>query len=55
MEEVEVCNSCGNKLVYTGSTTFPCPSCGNTTIGRCPTCRDQSVVYKCKQCGFSGP
>jgi len=49
------CSSCGVRLVDRGSTTFNCPQCGETVIGRCKQCRDQSVVYKCGKCGYSGP
>jgi len=49
------CNSCGIVLHGTGTTTFLCPSCGKSTIGRCARCRDQSVPYKCPECGFKGP
>ncbi|HTT34530.1 MAG TPA: zinc finger domain-containing protein [Thermoplasmata archaeon] len=49
------CSSCGLALSARGATHFPCPDCGATTIGRCPRCRDQSVLYKCRQCGFEGP
>jgi hypothetical protein len=49
------CTSCGNALPVKGSTQFVCPGCGETTIGRCPRCRDQSVLYTCAKCGFTGP
>ncbi len=53
-EEVN-CSSCGIMLVGHAITSFPCPSCGETRIGRCAQCRDQSVSYTCPSCGFSGP
>ncbi|UCF08964.1 MAG: DUF1610 domain-containing protein [Thermoplasmata archaeon] len=55
MAKAENCSSCGKRLVGPGTTSFPCPSCGNSVIGRCANCRDQSVVYYCKACGFQGP
>ncbi|HUU07876.1 MAG TPA: zinc finger domain-containing protein [Thermoplasmata archaeon] len=51
----KACSSCGIRLVQSSETTFPCPDCGRGTIGRCTRCRDQSVKYKCTECGFSGP
>lgn len=52
---VEVCSSCGVRLLERGYTTFSCPGCGESAIGRCEECRNQSVVYSCKECGFQGP
>ena len=49
------CASCGRALRGAGATQFPCPSCGETAIGRCSRCRDQSVLYRCPKCGFEGP
>ncbi|MFZ0830389.1 MAG: zinc finger domain-containing protein [Thermoplasmata archaeon] len=49
------CSSCGRGLAGRGATAFLCPSCGIETIGRDARCRDQSVPYKCKNCGFVGP
>lgn len=49
------CSSCGRRLVMRGATLFLCPDCGDADIGRCPECRDQSVRYKCRGCGFTGP
>jgi len=49
------CTSCGMALSGRGATQFPCPDCGEVTIGRCARCRDQSVQYKCPKCGFTGP
>jgi len=49
------CSSCGVALLGRGATHFPCPDCGQTSIGRCARCRDQSVSYKCSACGFQGP
>ena len=50
-----VCTSCGVRLSGTGSTVFKCPQCNKVDIGRCAQCRDQSVVYRCRECGFEGP
>ncbi|MEW5759594.1 MAG: zinc finger domain-containing protein [Candidatus Thermoplasmatota archaeon] len=55
MNTSETCSSCGTKLIGHGNTSFPCPSCGKTLTGRCIHCRDQSVIYRCKECGFTGP
>ncbi|UCH88855.1 MAG: DUF1610 domain-containing protein [Thermoplasmata archaeon] len=55
MAEIETCTSCGIRLVGKGSTAFPCPSCGETQIGRCKQCRNQSARYVCPNCGFRGP
>ena len=52
---VENCSSCGTRLLGRGCTTFPCPSCDEGKIGRCAQCRDQSVLYTCKKCGYEGP
>ncbi len=49
------CSSCGISLTTRGSVTFVCPSCGKGIIGRCRQCRDQSVPYICRVCGFQGP
>ncbi|HYT00645.1 MAG TPA: zinc finger domain-containing protein [Thermoplasmata archaeon] len=49
------CASCGAVLAGKGTTAFLCPSCGQTTIGRCARCRDQSVAYHCPNCSFVGP
>jgi len=49
------CSSCGVRLVDRGSTTFNCPQCNETVIGRCRQCRDQSVAFNCTRCGFTGP
>ena len=55
MSEDTVCTSCGIPLTETGSTVFKCPGCGKFDAGRCYNCRDQSVNYKCPECGFEGP
>lgn len=52
---VEMCSSCGKRLLGKGATTFACPSCGSGKLGRCAQCRDQSVLYTCPDCGFQGP
>ncbi len=49
------CTSCGAALPVKGSTQFLCPGCGEVAIGRCPRCRDQSVLFVCTKCGFTGP
>ncbi len=49
------CSSCGKRLVGAGITFFKCPTCAGEEIGRCSNCRDQSVMYECKKCGFRGP
>jgi predicted RNA-binding Zn-ribbon protein involved in translation (DUF1610 family) len=49
------CTSCGIRLVGRGSVVFKCPRCAKAEIGRCPNCRDQSVVYVCPECGYEGP
>ena len=51
----ENCSSCGLRLIDRGDAVFPCPNCGATLMGRCRECRDQSVRYKCTECGFIGP
>ncbi|DAC41959.1 MAG: RNA-binding protein [Euryarchaeota archaeon] len=53
-ERATVCTSSGVPLVDKGSTTFPCPACGEP-IGRSPRCRNQGVSYVCPSCGFQGP
>jgi len=55
MEKEKICRSCGVRLVGKSTTFFPCPMCGQTEIGRCSNCRDQSVKYTCSKCGFCGP
>ncbi|HLN51998.1 MAG TPA: zinc finger domain-containing protein [Thermoplasmata archaeon] len=49
------CTSCGRTIPGPGATHFPCPGCGEATIGRCARCRDQSVTYRCPTCAFEGP
>lgn len=51
----KICSSCGKRLIGHGNTFFKCPKCGDYEIGRCDQCRDQSVPYECKKCGFIGP
>ncbi|HHT76251.1 MAG TPA: zinc finger domain-containing protein [Methanomassiliicoccaceae archaeon] len=56
MDYEKVCSSCGIRLGKgDGMAFFKCPNCGEEEIGRCHNCRDQSVIYTCKKCGFSGP
>jgi predicted RNA-binding Zn-ribbon protein involved in translation (DUF1610 family) len=38
-----------------GSTTFPCPNCGKSTINRTKQERELGVKYVCVECGFQGP
>lgn len=52
---IDTCSSCGTRLSDRGTTAFYCPGCGETPMGRCVQCRDQSVVYACESCGFAGP
>ena len=54
MKQAEKCISCGKGLLAQGSATFQCPTC-EEPIGRCTSCREQSVKYTCKKCGFIGP
>jgi hypothetical protein len=54
MKQVEKCISCGKGLLTEGAATFPCPMC-DEAIGRCDSCREQSVKYVCSKCGFTGP
>jgi Zn-ribbon RNA-binding protein len=49
------CSSCGVALSGRGAVHFPCPDCGRAVLGRCARCRDQSVAFTCKDCGFTGP
>jgi len=55
MKEEVACSSCGVRLIGNRDTRFNCPSCGSAVIGRCEQCRDQSIGYKCPQCGFKEP
>ncbi|MHB8584660.1 MAG: zinc finger domain-containing protein [Thermoplasmatota archaeon] len=55
MKYTDVCSSCGTRLLGKAATSFMCPQCGGTALGRCGQCRDQSVVYRCDSCGFAGP
>lgn len=48
------CISCGIQIAGTNAASFKCPDCGNQ-IHRCATCRKQSTLYKCNDCGFTGP
>ncbi|MEF8879734.1 MAG: zinc finger domain-containing protein [Candidatus Thermoplasmatota archaeon] len=54
MKQTDRCISCGKTLLKRGYTTFPCPNC-DTIIGRCSSCREQSVKYTCSKCSFTGP
>ncbi|MEM3341497.1 MAG: zinc finger domain-containing protein [Thermoplasmata archaeon] len=55
LTKIENCSSCGIRMAGRGNTSFLCPNCGKTSIGRCRQCRNQSVKYKCPECGFVGP
>jgi predicted RNA-binding Zn-ribbon protein involved in translation (DUF1610 family) len=54
-DDITRCTSCGIPLSRLKDVKFDCPSCGNFVIGRCANCRDQSAIYVCPDCGFSGP
>ncbi|MBU0496372.1 MAG: DUF1610 domain-containing protein [Candidatus Thermoplasmatota archaeon] len=54
MRKADRCISCGKGLLEQGSTTFQCPTC-DTIVGRCESCREQSIKYICRHCSFSGP
>jgi len=54
MKKAENCVTCGKGLLERGSTTFQCPLC-DEIIGRCGSCREQSISYKCPKCEFIGP
>lgn len=56
VEESKVCISCGAKTgSIKGSITFKCPSCGETPVSRCASCRKAGRPYTCPSCGFVGP
>ncbi|MBS3128040.1 hypothetical protein J4410_02755 [Candidatus Woesearchaeota archaeon] len=38
-----------------GTTSFPCPQCGKTTIVRTRHERQIATKYRCAQCNFEGP
>jgi len=48
------CISCGINISGTTAASFACPDCGRQ-IFRCATCRKQSNLYECVECGFTGP
>jgi hypothetical protein len=48
------CVSCGINISGTNAAAFDCPEC-DTQIYRCATCRKQSNLYECPDCGFTGP
>lgn len=48
------CVSCGINIVGMSAATFACPDCG-TELSRCAKCRKQSTLYRCNDCGFTGP
>ncbi|MDZ7730371.1 MAG: HVO_2753 family zinc finger protein [Natrialbaceae archaeon] len=52
--EARTCVSCGINVSGTNAARFKCPSCGHA-IFRCATCRKQSNLYECPDCGFTGP
>ena len=55
MAKDKICSSCGVRLLGHGNTSFKCPVCGGSEIGRCAQCRDQGITYECEKCGFKGP
>lgn len=55
MSEEHMCASCGTRLTGKGNVIFKCPGCATKELGRCAQCRDQSVEYKCPDCGYEGP
>lgn len=54
MQRARFCTTSGTPLVEKGSTTFPCPNCGEA-IGRAARIRIQAVPYVCPSCAFEGP
>jgi predicted RNA-binding Zn-ribbon protein involved in translation (DUF1610 family) len=48
------CVSCGINIAGSNAARFDCPEC-ESLIFRCPTCRKQSNLYECHDCGFTGP
>lgn len=48
------CVSCGINISGTNAASFACPECGHR-IYRDETCRKQSNLYECPDCGFTGP
>ncbi|MEM3412016.1 MAG: zinc finger domain-containing protein [archaeon] len=48
------CSSC-NREVTNDYVSFNCPACGKEKIIRCDFCRQNTVQYTCKSCGFTGP
>ncbi len=55
IDRATICTSSGVPLSESGATSFNCPKCGEVSIGRSPRCRNQAVLYQCKNCGFEGP
>ena len=50
------CTTCGANLdAEEIKVEFPCPNCGESTIGRCQRCKKLSREYACPKCGFVGP
>ncbi|MEK6981454.1 MAG: RNA-binding protein [Candidatus Micrarchaeota archaeon] len=47
------CLSCGRNCKEFAS--FMCPSCLNTEVVRCYSCREVRNAYTCGGCGFVGP
>lgn len=39
----------------TGSVSFPCPKCGESTVLRSFHERELATKYVCSRCGFEGP
>ncbi len=53
-KRAQKCISCGINIAGTNAAAFACPECGYR-IHRCETCRKQSNLYECPDCGFTGP
>ena len=50
------CSSCKKAIApKVRYVKFTCPKCGDTTIYRCPRCRQTSNPYLCPDCEFKGP
>jgi len=55
LERALTCTSCGIRLEGTIFASFPCPNCGEVSMGRCKVCKNQTIPYVCQECGFQGP
>jgi Zn-ribbon RNA-binding protein len=50
------CTSCNTHISASDNfVKFKCPSCNEQLIVRCGICRNNTVKYTCKKCGFAGP